>query len=363
MYFGNGASACRMCGEDLLRCYPLGPELAAGSAVGGTGEVHEHLRPVHQSPGHDGTAKRGVGHHDRESACAGRRTACRQGRTLGGPGPACNSCRAECVAAGDRGFFCDYVLDYLATGRHQQGSGGTRRLPHPHKKQAWKGQDSVKLGDRRVRQPDARRGGQRDERHQALVEPPSRHGDGQQSHLSIQRRRPPNGAAAAVVAGPTARARSSRCSPPRRRSKWAWASTINCRCRAQSRPRGLGSSDTPGCPKETWCVKNAGNYRGSMNVIDACGHVTEHRLREIDSAGGSSACRRHGGLAGAAGRTALPRRAPHAARRQRRRHVRQLERIQLERTQRERPDVLPLDELGQAFVALRVVCPRRSGSA
>jgi membrane peptidoglycan carboxypeptidase len=22
--------------------------------------------------------------------------------------------------------------------------------------------------------------------------------------------------------------------------------------------RGLGSSDTPGCPKETWCVRNAG---------------------------------------------------------------------------------------------------------
>ena len=33
--------------------------------------------------------------------------------------------------------------------------------------------------------------------------------------------------------------------------------------------RGLGSSDTPGCPKETWCVRNAGNYRGSMNVTDA----------------------------------------------------------------------------------------------
>ena len=33
--------------------------------------------------------------------------------------------------------------------------------------------------------------------------------------------------------------------------------------------RGLGSSDTPGCPKETWCVRNAGSYRGSMNVTDA----------------------------------------------------------------------------------------------
>ena len=34
--------------------------------------------------------------------------------------------------------------------------------------------------------------------------------------------------------------------------------------------KGLGSSDTPGCPKETWCVRNAGGgYRGSMNVTDA----------------------------------------------------------------------------------------------
>src|SRR5690242_7360899 len=33
--------------------------------------------------------------------------------------------------------------------------------------------------------------------------------------------------------------------------------------------KGLGSSDTPGCPKETWCVKNVGNYRGSMSVTEA----------------------------------------------------------------------------------------------
>jgi membrane peptidoglycan carboxypeptidase len=33
--------------------------------------------------------------------------------------------------------------------------------------------------------------------------------------------------------------------------------------------KGLGSSDTPGCPKETWCVKNAGSYRGSMSVTEA----------------------------------------------------------------------------------------------
>ncbi|WP_158241031.1 penicillin-binding protein, partial [Mycolicibacterium goodii] len=33
--------------------------------------------------------------------------------------------------------------------------------------------------------------------------------------------------------------------------------------------RGLGSSDTPGCPKETWCVKNARAYGSPMNVTDA----------------------------------------------------------------------------------------------
>jgi membrane peptidoglycan carboxypeptidase len=33
--------------------------------------------------------------------------------------------------------------------------------------------------------------------------------------------------------------------------------------------KGLGSGGAKGCPKETWCVVNAGKYRGSMNVTDA----------------------------------------------------------------------------------------------
>ncbi|WP_319447280.1 MULTISPECIES: transglycosylase/D,D-transpeptidase PonA2 [unclassified Mycobacterium] len=32
---------------------------------------------------------------------------------------------------------------------------------------------------------------------------------------------------------------------------------------------GLGSSNTPGCPPLTWCVKNAGSYRSPMSVTDA----------------------------------------------------------------------------------------------
>ncbi len=32
---------------------------------------------------------------------------------------------------------------------------------------------------------------------------------------------------------------------------------------------GLGDSNTPGCPPRTWCVKNAGSYRSPMSVTDA----------------------------------------------------------------------------------------------
>ncbi|WP_280338751.1 penicillin-binding protein [Nocardia neocaledoniensis] len=33
--------------------------------------------------------------------------------------------------------------------------------------------------------------------------------------------------------------------------------------------RGMGYSNSPGCPADSWCVKNAGNYPGSMSVTDA----------------------------------------------------------------------------------------------
>ncbi|OHU07989.1 transglycosylase/D,D-transpeptidase PonA2 [Mycobacterium syngnathidarum] len=33
--------------------------------------------------------------------------------------------------------------------------------------------------------------------------------------------------------------------------------------------KGLGSSDTPGCPRETWCVRNAHGFRSPLNVTDA----------------------------------------------------------------------------------------------
>ena len=46
---------------------------------------------------------------------------------------------------------------------------------------------------------------------------------------------------------------------------------INAQLDAPSRfeAKGLGSGGAKGCPPATWCVQNAGNYRGQMNVTDA----------------------------------------------------------------------------------------------
>ncbi|MFN6543141.1 transglycosylase/D,D-transpeptidase PonA2 [Mycolicibacterium nivoides] len=33
--------------------------------------------------------------------------------------------------------------------------------------------------------------------------------------------------------------------------------------------KGLGSSDTPGCPRETWCVRNAHGFKSPLSVTDA----------------------------------------------------------------------------------------------
>ena len=46
---------------------------------------------------------------------------------------------------------------------------------------------------------------------------------------------------------------------------------INAQLDAPARfeAKGLGSGGAKGCPPATWCVQNAGNYRGSMSVTDA----------------------------------------------------------------------------------------------
>jgi membrane peptidoglycan carboxypeptidase len=173
-----------------------------------------------------------------------------------------------CLAAGDRGFFCDYVLDYLAragVSKEQIARGGylIRTTLDP------KVQASVKSAIDKIASPTLdgvasvmsvikpgkdshrimamasnRAYGFNDDAHEtAQPQPFSLVGDGAGSIFKIFT------TAAALDMG----------------------MGINAQLQVPGsfQARGLGSSDTPGCPKETWCVKNAGDYRGSMNVTDA----------------------------------------------------------------------------------------------
>ncbi len=182
--------------------------------------------------------------------------------------PRPNELPGGCVAAGDRGFFCDYVLDYLAKAgisREQVARGGylIRTTLDP------KVQASVKSAIDKFARPtldgvasvmtvikpgkDAHRvmamassrtyGLNGDANETVQQQPFSLVGDGAGSIFKIFT------TAAALDMG----------------------MGINAQLQVPGsfQAKGLGSSDTPGCPKETWCVKNAGNYRGSMNVTDA----------------------------------------------------------------------------------------------
>ncbi|MGE5697944.1 MAG: transglycosylase/D,D-transpeptidase PonA2, partial [Candidatus Sericytochromatia bacterium] len=173
-----------------------------------------------------------------------------------------------CIAAGNRAFFCDYVLDFLARAgisRDQVARGGylIRTTLDPVV------QDSVKRAIDKVASPtldgvasvmSVIKPGKDSHRVMAMAsnrsyglnmdagetmqpQPFSLVGDGAGSIFKIFT------TAAALDMG----------------------MGINTQLEVPGffQAKGLGSSDTPGCPKETWCVKNAGRYRGSMNVTDA----------------------------------------------------------------------------------------------
>src|ERR1700758_4314390 len=179
-----------------------------------------------------------------------------------------NELPGGCVAAGDNGFFCDYVLDYLARAgisTEQVARGGylIRTTLDP------KVQTSVKQAIDKFASPtldgiasvmsvikpgkDAHRGlamasnrtyGLKGDAQETVQPQPfSLVGDGAGSIFKIFT------TAAALDMG----------------------MGINQQLQVPGffQAKGLGSSDTPGCPKETWCVANAGRYRGSMNVTDA----------------------------------------------------------------------------------------------
>jgi membrane peptidoglycan carboxypeptidase len=182
--------------------------------------------------------------------------------------PQPNELPRGCIAAGDRAFFCDYVLEYLARAgisKEQVAKGGymIKTTLDPDVQVPVKsaidgiaspdldgvasvmsvirpGKDShpvLAMADNRTY------GLNTDAGETMQPQPFSLVGDGAGSIFKIFT------TAAALDMG----------------------MGINAQLDAPARfqAKGLGSGGAKGCPADTWCVQNGGNYRGSMNVTDA----------------------------------------------------------------------------------------------
>ena len=182
--------------------------------------------------------------------------------------PQPNELPRGCIAAGDRAFFCDYVQEYLSRAgisKEQVARGGylIRTTLDPDVQIPVKtaidrfaspslpGISSVmsviqpgKTSHKVMAMASNRTYGLNIDAGQTMrPQPFSLVGDGAGSVFKIFT------TAAALDMGMGINATLD--APPRFQSK------------------GLGSGGAKGCPKDTWCVVNAGNYRGSMNVTDA----------------------------------------------------------------------------------------------
>ncbi|HUO36869.1 MAG TPA: transglycosylase/D,D-transpeptidase PonA2, partial [Mycobacterium sp.] len=182
--------------------------------------------------------------------------------------PQPNELPQGCIAAGDRAFFCDYVLQYLARAgisKDQVARGGylIKTTLDP------KVQDTVKHAVDDIASPtlngvasvmsvikpgkdshpvlamvDNRTYGLNGDVGETMQPQPfSLVGDGAGSIFKIFT------TAAALDMGMGINAQLE--VPPTFQGK------------------GLGTSNLPGCPPDTWCVKNAGGYRSPMSVTDA----------------------------------------------------------------------------------------------
>jgi len=182
--------------------------------------------------------------------------------------PQPNELPRGCIAAGDRAFFCDYVLDYLARAgisKEQVAKGGymikTTLDPDVQipVKSAIDGIASPDLdgvasvmsvikpgkdSHRVLAMASNRTYGLNTEAGETMQPQPfSLVGDGAGSIFKIFT------TAAALDMG----------------------MGINAQLDAPARfeAKGLGSGGAKGCPAATWCVQNDGNYRGQLNVTDA----------------------------------------------------------------------------------------------
>src|SRR6476619_5426822 len=173
-----------------------------------------------------------------------------------------------CIAAGDRAFFCDYALDYLARAgisKDQVAKGGylIKTTLDPDV------QGAVKSAIDGIASPDI----------QGVASVMSVVRPGKDSHpvlaMASNRTYGLN-----IDAGETMQPQPFSLVGDGAGSTFKIFTTaaaldmgmgINAQLDVpgQFQAKGLGSSDTPGCPRETWCVKNAGGYRGAMHVTDA----------------------------------------------------------------------------------------------
>lgn len=173
-----------------------------------------------------------------------------------------------CIAAGDRAFFCDYVLEYLARAgisKEQVARGGylIRTTLDPDV------QGPVKAAVNQFASPDLNgvasvmnviKPGK--ESHPVLAMASSRtYGLNSEAGETMQ---PQPFSLVGDGAGSTFKLFTTAAA-----LEMGMGINAQLDVPAQFQAKGLGSSDTPGCPAATWCVKNAGGYRGTMHITDA----------------------------------------------------------------------------------------------
>ena len=173
-----------------------------------------------------------------------------------------------CIAAGDRAFFCDYVLDYLARAgisKDQVARGGylikTTLDPDVQApmKSAIDGIASPDIGGIASVMSVIRPG---KESHPVLAMASNRtYGLNTEAGETMQ---PQPFSLVGDGAGSTFKIFTTAAA-----LEMGMGISAQLDVPGQFQAKGLGSSDTPGCPRETWCVKNGGGYRGAMNVTDA----------------------------------------------------------------------------------------------
>ncbi len=182
--------------------------------------------------------------------------------------PQPNELPRGCIAAGDRAFFCDYVQEYLARAgisKDQLAKGGyliKTTLDPDVQNSAKQAVDSLAAPDIQgiasvmsvvlpgktahpvVAMVSNRTYGLNTAAGETMQPQPfSLVGDGAGSIFKIFT------TAAAMDMG------------------LGTSATLDAPVRFEA--KGLGSGGAKGCPKDTWCVQNVGNYRGSMSVTDA----------------------------------------------------------------------------------------------